>query len=211
MTTQSRDRLLQHSILICAIISTVLIVIATSLYPGGSISDSSSVGFIWSKNFFSNLFQEKAINGEPNTGRVWALIGMAIHCIGDGLFFIRMARVIAEKHTKLVLSVVGYGNIAFNFGIATPLHDVMVTISSTLSLLGLFYITVLIFRTKLHVLKVCCAACMLLFYYTLFLYGTGDWGWLAIMQKVALLCSVLLTLALTYFGHAEDLVVQGKA
>lgn len=210
MTAQRNDRILKHTILACALFSTVFILIAASLYPGGSLADSTSVGFIWSKNFFSNLFRAKAINGEPNPGRVWALIGMAIHCIGDGLFFIRMARIIAERHTKRVLYVIGYGNIAFDFGIATPLHDAMVTISSTLSLLGLFYITVLLFRTKLHLLKACCVGCMLLFYYTLFLYGTGNWGLLAIMQKVALICSVLLTLALTYCTRAEDLVMRPK-
>jgi len=86
----------------------------------------------------------------------------------------------------------------------------MVTISSTLSLLGLFYITVFVLRSRLHFLKVCCVACMLLFYYTLFLYGAGDWGLLAVMQKVALVCSALLTLGLTYGTKAEDFVNRGK-
>ena len=198
--------MLQHTILACALISTVLFVIAAAVYPGGSLVDPNSVGFVWSKNFFSNLFQEKAINGADNPGRMWALIAMAIHCIGDGLFFIRMSTVITEKQATWVLRVIGYGNIVFNFMIATPLHDAMVTISSTLSLLGLFYITVFILRTRLHILKVCCVACMLLFYYTLFLYGAGDLRLLAIMQKVALICSTLLTLGLTYFTRAEDFV-----
>lgn len=210
MTIHKSLCLLQHAILACVLVSAVFLAIATSLYPGGSVADPNSVGFIWNRNFFSNLFQEHALNGEPNPGRVWALVGMAIHCLGDGLFFIRMAGIIADRHTRSVLRVVGYGNIAFNFGIATSLHDVMVTISSTLSLLGLFYITVLILRSRLHVLKVCCVACMLLFYYTLFLYGTGDWGLLAIMQKVAVGCSTLLTLALTYFTRAEDFVKTSR-
>ena len=198
--------MLQHTILACALISTVLFVIAAAVYPGGSLVDPNSVGFVWTKNFISNLFEEKAINGADNPGRVWALIGMAVHCIGDGLFFIRMSTVITEKQATWVLRVIGYGNIVFNFMIATPLHDAMVTISSTLSLLGLFYITVFMFRTRLHILKVCCVVCMLLFYYTLYLYGAGDLGLLAIMQKVALICSTLLTLGLTYGTKAEDLV-----
>ncbi len=210
MTYPRNERPLQQTILACVLISTVLFALAAALYPGGSLADPDSVGFVWSKNFFSNLFQEKALSGAPNPGRVWALIAMAVHCIGDGLFFIRMSRVIAEKHTKWVLRVIGYGNIAFNFMIATPLHDAMVTISSTLSLLGLFYITVVILRSQLHLLKVCCVVCMLLFYYTLFLYGTGDWGLLAVMQKVALVCSTLLTLGLTYFSKAEDLVTSAR-
>ena len=203
-------RLLQHAILACVLVSLVLLVIAAALYPGGSLADSTSVGFVWSQNFISNLFQAEALNGAPNPGRVWALIGMAVHSLGDGLFFIRMATVITEKHASRVLRAIGICNIAFNFGIATPLHDAMVTISSTLSLLGLFYITVFVLRSKLHVLKVCCVVCMLLFYYTLYLYGAGDWGLLAIMQKVTLMCSTLLTLGLTYGTEKEDLGGRGK-
>lgn len=196
--------MLQHAVLACVLISLVLMVVAASLYPGGSLADSNSVGFIWSKNFISNLFEEKAINGAVNPGRVLALVGMAFQSLADGLFFIRMSRVITEKQATLVLKVIGFTNIVFNFMIATPYHDVMVTISSTLSLLGLFYITVFVLRSRLHVLKVCCVVCMLIFYYTLFLYGMGDWELLAIMQKVALICSTLLVLALTYFTKAED-------
>lgn len=200
------QRLLQHAVLACVLIALVMLLVAASLYPGGSLVDPTSVGFIWSKNFISNLFQEKAINGAVNPGRVWALVGMAFQSLADGLFFIRMAKVITDKHATLVLKVIGYTNIVCNFMIATPLHDPMVTVSSTLTLLGLFYITVFILRSKLHVLKVCCVVCMLLFYYTLFLYGMGDWQLLAIMQKVALICSTLLVLALTYFTKAEDFV-----
>ena len=210
LTQRDSQPLLQRAILTCVIVSVVLLLIASALYPGGSLADSGSIGFDWSKNFISNLFQEKAINGAPNPGRVWALIGIAFQSIADGLFFIRMSQVIPDKHARLVLKVTGIINIVFNFMIATPFHDAMVTISSTLSLLGLFYITVFILRSRLHVLKVCCIACMLIFYYTLFLYGAGDLERLAIMQKVALICSALLVLALTYFTKAEDFLSRKK-
>lgn len=198
--------MLQLAILACMLTAAVLMLVAAALYPGGSIADSQSPGFIWSKNFISNLFQEKALNGATNPGRVWALAGIAFQSLGDGLFFLRMSRVIAERHAALVLKVTGIVNIAFNFMIATPFHDAMVVLSSSLSLLGLFYITVFILRTKLHLLKVCCIACMVVFYYTLFLYGTGNVGLLAIMQKVALLCSTLLVLGLAFFTKAEHFV-----
>jgi hypothetical protein len=99
---------------------------------------------------------------------------------------------------------VGIANMVFTFLIATPLHDLMVTISSTLTMLGLFYITVFILRTKLHWLKFFCIASMLLFYLTLFLYGAGDWGLLAVMQKVTFICFMLLVLAIEYFTKSED-------
>ncbi|MCC6840941.1 MAG: hypothetical protein IT230_12360 [Flavobacteriales bacterium] len=199
----------QWAILVCVLLAGPLMFIATRLYPGGSLADSQSIGFDWTKNFFSNLFLEKALNGADNPGRPWALVGIAIHSLGEGFFFLYMSRVIAHKHAALVLKVVGYANILFNFLIATPLHDAAVTISSTLSLLGLFYITMFVLRSRLHVLKACCIACMLVFYYTLFLYGTGDWGLLAVMQKVSAGCSTLLVLALTFFTGKEHFASRG--
>ncbi|MCF1715965.1 hypothetical protein L0U88_15095 [Flavihumibacter sp. RY-1] len=194
----------KYSVLLCVLITIIFLLIATFLYPGGSILDKNSVGFTWSKNFFSNLFLPKALNGTDNPSRLWAFIGMVFHSIGYGIFFMHTARKIPHNHTELVLKSVGIANMVFTILIATPLHDLMVTISSTLTMLGLFYITVFILRTKLHWLKFFCIASMLIFYLTLFLYGAGDWGLLAVMQKVTFICFMLLVLAIEYFTKSED-------
>lgn len=196
----------KHSVLICVVISVVFITIAASVYPGGSLPDKNSVGFDWTKNFISNLFSEKAMNGADNTSRVWALIGMAFHALGYGIFFIRMSKKIPSKHAANVLLVVGVANVLFNILITTSLHDIMVTISSTLTLMGLFYITVFVLKTKRHWLKIFCIICLLTFYYTLFLYGAGNWGLLAIMQKLAFVVSMLLILILEYFTRKDDFI-----
>lgn len=194
----------KYSVLICAIISVLFLVIATLVYPGGSILDKNSAGFDWSKNFFSNLFLEKALNGTVNSSRIWALTGMIFHSIGYGLFFIHTSRKIPHNHSRLVLKSVGIVNMLFTFLIATPLHDSMVTVSSTLTMLGLFYITVFILKTKLHWLKFFCIGSLLLFYSTLYLYGAGHWGLLAVMQKVSFICFLFLALIIEYFTSGKD-------
>jgi len=196
----------KYSVLICIVISVILTVIATFVYPGGSFLDKDSTGFDWTKNFISNLFAAKAINGLNNTSRIWAIIGMAFHSVGYGLFFINMSKKITERTAATVLKLIGFGNVLFSFLIVTPLHDMMVTTSSTLFLIGLFYITVFILKTKLHVFKFACIICLLIFYYTLFLYGYGNWGLLAIMQKVSFISSILLVLGIEYFTKQEDFI-----
>jgi len=194
----------KYSVLICIIISVILLVIAASLYPGGSLADNNSIGFNWTKNFISNLFATKAINGSENASRLWAIAGMVFHSFGYGIFFIHMSKKIPSKSAAIVLKFIGVANILFNILIVTNLHDLMVTISTTLTLLGFFYITVFIFKSKLHLLKLCCVICLLIFYYTLFLYGFGNWGLLAIMQKVSFILSMLLVLALEYRTTRDD-------
>jgi len=196
----------KHAVLICIIISIIVMVIATWVYPGGSFINSNSTAFDWSKNTFSNLFKEKAINGSDNPARYWGIISVAFQSIGYGLFFIRMSTKIPNKHTTTVLKIIGFANILFNFLIATSLHDMMVVISSSLSMLGLFYITVFVLKTKLHILKTFCIICMLVFYFTFYTYGAGDWGLLAIMQKVSLIGSMFLVLGLDYFTKETDFI-----
>ena len=113
----------KYSVLICVVTSILLIVIASLVYPGGSLQDKNSIGFHWSKNFLSNLFATKAINGSENPGRIWAIIGMAFHSVGYGIFFINMSKKISSGQWANILKTIGATNIIFIFLIATLLHD----------------------------------------------------------------------------------------
>jgi hypothetical protein len=128
VTNKFRQLVQKYSVLICIVISLLFLGIAVSHYPGGSIHDKTSVGFDWSKNFFSNLFLAKALNGAVNPSRIWALIGMVFNSIGYGLFFIHTVRKIPHNHTRLVLKSIGVINMCFKFLAATSLHDIMVTV-----------------------------------------------------------------------------------
>ena len=193
----------KYSVLICVVTSVILIVIATLAYPGGSLLDKNSLGFDWSKNFISNLFATKAINGSENPGRIWAIIGMAFHSVGYGIFFINMSKKMSSRQGANILKFIGATNIIFIFLIATPLHDLGV-ISIILTLIGLFTITVFILMSKLHLLKFCCIICLLTYYCFFSLFGLGYLGLSVIMQKVYIISSMLLVLGLEYFTKYED-------
>jgi hypothetical protein len=185
------------------IISVLLIVIAAVSYPGGSLLDKNSVGFGWSKNFISNLFETKAINGSENPGRIWAIIGMAFQSVGYGVFFINMSKKFFFNAWGNVLKYIGFANILFIFLIATPYRDVG-TISIVLTLFGLFIITFFVLKSKLHLLKFCCIICLLTYYCFFFLYGFSYLKLAFIMQKVYSISSILLVLGLEYFTKHDD-------
>jgi len=183
----------------------ILIFVATIRYPGGSLTDKNTEGFYWSKNFISNLFDAKALNGLENAGRIWAVIGMAFYSVGYGIFFINMSKKLYSKKWSKILSFIGFANFFLIFLIATPLHD-FGTISIVLTLAGLFTITVFIFRTKLHLLKICCVICLLTYYVFFAFYGLGYLELTAKMQKVYILSSLLLIIILEYFSKTEDFI-----
>lgn len=201
----SKQMVKKYSVLICMVISVILLAIAILVYPGGSLLDKNSIGFGWSKNFISNLFETKAINGSENPGWIWALIGMAFHSVGYGIFFINMSKKIPSIKSAKILKFIGVTNIIFIFLIATPLHD-LGTISIILTLLGLFTITVFILKSKLHFFKFSSIICLLTFYCFFFFFGFGYLGLAMILQKVYNISSMLLVLGLEYFTKYEDFV-----
>ena len=194
----------KYSVLIGVILAVLLLIIATLIYPGGSLFDKNAVGFDWTKNFISNLFAAKAINGSDNPSRIWADSGMIFLSVSFAIFFIRFSKKIPTKTAANVIKYLVVAGMFFNFLIVTPLHDIMVTISSTLYLVSIFYITVFILKSKLHLFKFLCIICLLIFYYTLYLYGSGSYTFLPIMQKITFLSTIILILCLEYFTKKED-------
>lgn len=194
----------RHSILFGIMISIALLLIATWYYPGGSQVDATAVGFDWKNNYISNLFSETAMNGAANTSRIWAIGGMIFLSASFALFFIEFSKKIPAKGSANIIKYVGAGGMIFTAFMVTPLHDKMITLSSTTTLISLFYITVFVLKSKLHVLKFLCIACLLIFYTTLYLYGARHLEYLPIMQKITFISTVVLILALEYLTKKED-------
>ena len=92
----------------------------------------------------------------------------------------------------------------FTFLTVTSLHDIMLIISTTLFWTCLIVITIFILKTRLHLFKFFCIVTLLVFYYSVYLWGISDWSLLPIMQKVNFFSSTLLVLGLEYFTKKED-------
>ncbi len=194
----------KYSVLTGVAISLILMIIAISVYPGGSMFDKNSVGFNWTTNFISNLFATKALNGAENPSRLWAYSGMIILPFSYAIFFINMSKKIPEKNAGNIIKYGGVANILCMFLIVTPLHDLMLNISITLFWTCIIIVTVFILKTRLHLFKVLCVVCLVIFYYSLYLWATSDWDLLPTMQKLNFINSTLLILGLEYFTKQED-------
>jgi len=194
----------KYSVLIGVVISLILMIIATSVYPGGTMFNKNSVGFDWTKNFISNLFATKAINGSVNSSRIWACLGMILLPFSYAIFFLNMSRKIPEKNAANILKYGGAVNILCMFLIITPLHDLMLNISITLFWTCIIIVTIFILKTRLHLFKFFCEVCLLIFYYSIYLWAISNWDLLPTMQKVNFINSTLLILGLEYFTKQED-------
>lgn len=83
-------------------------VAAMVLYPGGSFTERHTVGYSFSRNFFSDLGMVTAHNGAPNTPSL-VLFFAATSLIGVGLvlFFVAYPRLFAHEPRARSWSVAG--------------------------------------------------------------------------------------------------------
>jgi hypothetical protein len=61
---------------------------ASMLYPGGSQADLQSVGYDWIHNYWCNLMNDQAMNGQSNPAKPFAVVAMVILCLSLLVFFI---------------------------------------------------------------------------------------------------------------------------
>jgi hypothetical protein len=115
-----------------------------------------------------------------------------------------MSKKIPEKNFRNIIKYTGILIMPFTFLIITPLHDLMLNISSLLFWNSITAITVFIYMTKLHFFKVYNTLCLLIFFFAVYIHTSGNWDLLPIVQKVNTISSILLILGLEYFTEQED-------
>jgi hypothetical protein len=194
----------KYLVLIGVIISLAFFSVAISIYPGGTYQDKNAIGFNWTKNYFSNLFETKALNGAQNPSVIWANIGVLIYAISTTIFFVNMSKKMPEKNAENIIKYTGILTMPATFLVTTPLHGVMLTISNILFWSCITTITVYIIKSRLHFLKFYCILCLLIFYIAIYIHTSSNWDLLPIVQKINTISSILLILALEYFTRKED-------
>ena len=179
------SKLKNHIPLVGLIASAGLLQVAASRYPGGSTFDKHSVGFAWTRNFISALFQPLAINGAVNLARTPAVFAMLALCLSLGYAFWRISRAAASQRHRKLIETGGIGSMVYGFLVVTPLHNLMVDIAL------LFYLTAVF--TILHglydkhatgLLRVGVTCNTLLLLSAVIYYGNVVYWLLPFMQKL---------------------------
>jgi len=115
-----------------------LYVLAAFFYPGGSQQDKNAKGFSWMHNYWCNLLNETAMNGQPNTARPIALSSLVLLCLALMSFWVLFPRYAPfNKRWRLLFQWSGIASMLTGAFLFTPLHDVIINISTLLGLVAL--------------------------------------------------------------------------
>ncbi len=135
--TQQNDKTKTKNILVLtpifgSIIFVLLYVVATLLYPGGSQVDKDSIGFSWTNNYWCNLLNENAINGQHNSAKPFAMTGMFILCLTLSFFWVLFPRHInIDRKLKLAIQISGIIAMTIAFFLFTNInHDLIINLSA---------------------------------------------------------------------------------
>ncbi len=111
----------------------VLYIVATFLYPGGSQVDQISIGFSWANNYWCNLLNERAINGQLNPAQPVALTAMFILCLTLTCFWILFPKQMnLDRKLRLTIQVSGTLAMTVAFFLFTHInHDLITNLASS--------------------------------------------------------------------------------
>ena len=116
----------------------LLYVIATLYYPGGSQADKNAAGFSWQHNYWCNLLNENAVNGQPNPAKPIALAAMLVLFLTFSLFWALFpVQMKLPLKLKCTIQVAGILSMTSAFFLFTSFnHDMVVNIISLLGVVA---------------------------------------------------------------------------
>ncbi len=161
------------------ILFVVLYIVATIFYPGGSQVDNNSIGFSWANNYWCNLLNENAINGQHNAAKPIALTGMFVLCLTLTFFWMLFTKHISvSRKLKLLIRISGTLAMTIAFFLFTNIdHDLVTNLSSFFGLIATVGTFIGLYKTR---------------WYGLFAVG---------------LLNILLVILNNYFYYNKELII----
>lgn len=125
-------------------------IIATFFYPGGSQVDKNSIGFSWINNYWCNLLNENAINGQHNPAKPIAMAGMLVLCLTLTFFWFLFPRYInIGKFAKRTIQISGTLSMTIAFLLFTDInHDLITNLASFFGFIATVGTFIGLYKTK---------------------------------------------------------------
>jgi hypothetical protein len=172
-----------------SILFIILYIIAALLYPGGSETDKTAIGYSWTNNYWCNLLHDDAINGERNTAKPVAIAGMFILGLALSVFWILFpAETQLKIYHRLLIQIAGTVGMITSFLLLTKIdHDIAINTSSAFGLIAMLGTMIALYQLKWKVLFAFGIFDLLLIALNNYLYHTEQMTYLPLVQKFSFL------------------------
>jgi hypothetical protein len=132
------------------IVFVLLYIVATLLYPGGSQVNKNSIGFSWTNNYWCNLLNDNAINGQHNPAKPVAITGMFVLCLTLSFFWFLFPRYIKlNRNLKLAIQFSGTIAMTIAFFLFTNInHDLVINLAAIFGAIATIGTFIALYKTK---------------------------------------------------------------
>lgn len=186
----------------------LLYLTATAFYPGGSQADAHAKGFSWLHNYWCNLLNEKAINGQPNASRPFGYFAMLVLALSLLSFWIISVQGLGFSKTyKTVLIACGVLCLVLLPFLPTAYHDSVINLSASLGLVVMLFIYTALYKKRWQGLFWFGIFNLFLVAVNNYIYYRTSLFYLPAVQKFTFLCFLLWVCAVTIKLYRQ----QGKA
>lgn len=182
----------------------LLFVYSSTLYPGGHTNDLNSEGFDWFNNYWCNLTNVRAMNGQLNPARPSSILAMIILCTSLGIFFVQFAEIYTKnKLWKHIIQIGGVLSMFFASLIFTTYHDIMIIISSFFGCFVIIGVIKDMYHSNLNRYKCSGLFCFFLLGLNNYIYYSNHYiEYLPFLQKITFLTVLLWIIGLN--DHLEN-------
>ena len=177
-----------------------LYIVAAFLYPGGSETNKTAIGYSLTNNYWCNLLYKKGINGEHNTGQPFAAAGMFVMCLALSSFWLVFPIQMAlKKYHRLLIQIPGVAAMACSFLLLSDLdHDLVVNTSSSLGFIAITGTIVAVYKVKWYKLFVFGLFNIMLVALNNYLYHSKQMMYLPVVQKITFLSFLVWVCLITF-------------
>jgi hypothetical protein len=180
----------------------MLYIIAASQYSGGSKWDKQTIGFNWLKNYWCDLFDVVAYNGQQNPARPIAIFAMFVLSCSFGLLWCFVSKYLAMNNLKRkVMNVASILSMLISVFLFTSFHEEVINFGGLFGGIALTLTFIALRKNQENRLFYLGIVCLLLSCINYFIYQTGiALQYLALTQKITFLIffiwGILLNFAL---------------
>lgn len=185
----------------------LLYLIASLYYPGGSQADQHALGFSWTHNYWCNLLNHKAINGQVNHAQPIAVAAMVVLCISLTVFWYSFPACTAAKkgHQQLVRYSGSLAMVAASL-LGVLEHDWVTNIASLLGIIAVIGTLIILKKEGWRFLFGYGVVNMLLVgLNNLFYYNQHLIYYLPIVQKITFASFLLWLWLMTYYAKRKHI------
>ena len=179
-----------------SLVFIALYIIAAFFYPGGSETNKTAIGYSLTNNYWCNLLNDSAINGQQNTAKPIAVTAMIILCLALSTFWIFFPRQIRTGKIQMhIIQTSGTAAMLCSLFLLTNInHDLVVNVASSLGFIATIGALICLYQAKWNWLFAFGIFNIILVGLNNYLYYTkGMMIYLPVVQKISFLSFLVWT------------------